>query len=445
MYQMAGTQPKSKLRKGLTAIFASAVLVTGVSVGLQGQSQNDNTPPFSPAPITQTIPIQPAPVPQMVEAPYAYSGEVAPYHSRHLTAGERETVAKIFGDQLNADSIRVHFFKDERPGLRSGALDENTKDIEFYGEKNASADFSRDKGGNFGSFVYELTRLWQNETNGKYTLGEKTALNYKLDDDTAFVDYGATQQAKMMEDYARRFLHPDRKSFWREGQPDNSETDPQLEATVEEQFPAATAAREAFANVEVRMLTEGEARILKGIFGETINIDSIRANMHPQGYDDIVGSVDSGKVAADFWGPENSSKDFSTEKNAYKFGTFIHELTHVWQNQNNRAYTNDTPPTAKDKYAYALSSKSSFRDYRVEQQAAIIEDYARRFLHPSKSFTYLDEAYKDAESMSGLLKKVVETEFPGAKKLREEFELQNAPKASPVPVAAYKPAPLRFG
>lgn len=443
---MAGTQPKSRLRKGLTAIFASAVLVTGVTVGLHGQNaQNDNAPPPSPAPITQTIRSLPAVVPQVVEAPYAYSGEVAPYQSRHLAAGEREAVTKIFGDQLNPDSIRVHFFKDERPDLRSGVVGDNTRDIEFYGEKNTSADFSRDKGSNFGSFIYELTRLWQNKTNGEFTRGDKSALKYELDDETSFVDYGQIQQAKMMEDYARRFLHPDRKSFWREGQPDNSETDPQLEATVEEQFPAATAAREAFANVEVRPLTEGEARILKGIFGATINIDTIRANMHPQGYDDIVGSVDSGRVVADFWGPENSSKDFSAEKNAYKFGTFIHELTHVWQNQNNRAFTNDTPPTAKDKYTYTLSSKSNFEDYRVEQQAAIIEDYARRFLHPSKSFTYLDAAYKDAESMSGLLKKVVETEFPGAKKLREEFELQNAPKMSPVPVAAYKPAQLRVG
>ncbi len=443
---MAGTQPKSKLRKGLTAIFASAVLATGVTVGISGyQSQNDNTPPATPAPISQTIRSQPAVAPRVAEAPYAYSGEVAPYQSRHLTAGEREAVTKIFGDQLNPDSIRVHFFKDERTNLRSGVIGSNTRDIEFYGEKNASADFSRDKGSNFGSFVYELTRLWQNDTGGKFTLGEKNVFKYKLDDDTSFVDYGQTQQAKMMEDYALRFLHPDRKSHWRDDQPDNSETDPQLEATVEEQFPAATSAREAFANVEERGLTIGEAALLKGIFGDTINTDSIRANLHPQGYDDIVGSVDTGKVAADFWGPENSSKDFSKEPNGYKFGTFVHELTHVWQNQTERKYTNDTAPTAKDKYTYTLSSKSKFEDYRVEQQAAIIEDYARRYLHPSKSFTYLDAAYKDAESMSPLLKKVVETEFPGAKKLREEYELQNAPRSSPVPVAVYKPAKLSIG
>ncbi|MDI1226564.1 MAG: hypothetical protein PSY14_02620 [bacterium] len=441
---MTGKKPASKLRKGLTAIFMTAVL--GGTL-LMGQSrpiaQNDNLP--APVPVTQTIQSQPAVVPQVVEAPYAHSGEVAPYQSRALTAGEREAVTKIFGGQLNPDSIRVHFFKDERPNLRSGVIGENTRDIEFYGEKNASADFSRDKGSNFGSFVYELTRLWQNSTEGKFTKGDNAASNYKLDDDTSFVDYGQKQQAKMMEDYARRFLHPDRKSFWREGQPDNSETDPQLEATVEEQFPEAAAAREAFADVDIRKLTEGEARILKGIFGETINIDTIRANMHPQGYDDIVGSVDSGKLEADFWGPENSSKDFSTEKNAYKFGTFVHELTHVWQNQTERKYTNESAPVAKDKYTYTVSSKSKFEDYRVEQQAAIIEDYARRFLHPSKSFTYLDAAYKDAESMSPLLKKIVETAFPSAKTLREAYELETAPRSSPVPVASYKPAKLYIG
>ncbi|MDF3024245.1 MAG: hypothetical protein K0R10_1606 [Alphaproteobacteria bacterium] len=340
---MTGRKPASKLRKGLTAIFMTAVMGGAMVIGLQSHTpQNDNL--ATPAPITQTMPRD------TVEAPYAYSGQVVPYESQ-------------------------------------------------------------------------------------YTIGDPSYSGYTLDSKYTFQSYGQIQQAQIMEDYALRFLHPARQSHWLPAEygDDKSDTDPFLQTLVETQFPSAAEARAAFANVEVRGLTQGEAALLKGIFGGQIDTANIRLNLHPQDYSDIVGSVEADAVA-DFWGPENHSKDYSRDKDADKFGTFVHELTHNWQRQTEWKFTLDIEDNDKDKYSYPLNAKYSFPEYTTEQQAAIVEDYARRFLHPSHSHTYLQKIYRNPNAYDSLLIKVVEDQFPGAKQLREEYKRNEAaPRISIAP------------
>lgn len=425
---MAGSKPASKLRKGLTAIFMTAVMGGALVIGIQSHTpQNDNLP--ASAPVTQTIPHD------TVDAPYAYSGQVAPYQSRHLTAGEEKLVKSLFGADADTGSIRLHFFKDARKGQVSDVINGNKSDIEIYGLKNAADDYSVASASNFGTFVYEMTRLWQNRTGNAYTLGNPSYSGYPLSSEYVFQSYGQIQQAQIMEDYALRFLHPDRQSYWLPSEygDDKSDTDPFLQDLVEGQFPSATEARLAFAHVEVRGLTTGEAALLRGIFGSQLDTAGIRLNLHPQDYSDIVGSVEADAVA-DFWGPANHSKDYSREKDGEKFGTFIHELTHNWQRQTNWKFTLDIEDKDKDKYSYPLNAKYRFTEYTTEQQAAIIEDYARRFLHPSHSHTYLNKTYKNPNAYDNLLIKVVEDQFPDARQLREQYKRdESAPRVSVAP------------
>lgn len=425
---MTGKKPASKLRKGLTTIFMTAVMGGALVIGIQSHTpHNDNLP--TPAPITQTIPRD------TVDTPYAHSGQIAPYQSRHLTAGEVKLVKSLFGADAETDSIRLHFFKDARKGQVSDVINGNKSDIEIYGPKNASDDYSAATASNFGTFVYEMARLWQNRTGNAYTLGNPTYSGYPLSSEYVFQSYGQIQQAQIMEDYALRFLHPDRQSYWlpNEYGDDKSDTDPFLQSLVEGQFPSARDARIAFENIEERALTTGEARMIRGIFGSQIDTANLRLRLHPQDYSDIVGSVGADAVA-DFWGPDNHSKDYSLEKDADKFGTFIHEVTHNWQRQTDWQFTLDIEDKDKDKYSYPLNAKYKFPEYTTEQQAAIIEDYARRFLHPSHSHTYLNKTYTNPNAYDSLLIKVVEDQFPGARQLREQYQRdESAPRVSAAP------------
>ena len=82
-------------------------------------------------------------------------------------------------------------------------------------------------------------------------------------------------------------------------------------------------------------------------------------------------------------------EDFGLERPAIQ-AFFIHEMTHVWQYQNNIL----NPTTAAigeiinhhfdyaKAYKYTLDESKDLLDYKIEQQACIIEDYYRtKFLN----------------------------------------------------------------
>lgn len=440
---MDGKQIGYKLRNGLSVVFLVALGGIGASNLYDRLTREDDNQPPTPPPATQPT-AQPVAAPPVVIAipPAANDGiQLAPgaYAARRITAGEQQLVRRLFGTAVDASQVKFQFFPEPPDNRVADVTPGSTDTINIYGKDIAAKDYSREGADNFGTFVYEMTELWQNQTGGKFTRGNAGTSGYELDSRYGFQSYGRIQQSQIMEDYARRFLHPDRKSLWlNEAYGDRMDTDPYLQRLVERQFPTAKQARADFANVEIRAMTPAETALIKGIFAGQIDTASIKLYLHPEKYDDAVGSVASSR-AADFWGTDHHSGDYTKGNDAENFGTFVHELTHVWQNQTNDRFTSSYVPEG-NKYLYPLEAKYKFTDYGTEQQAAMVEDYARRFLHPSKSFTWLGEVYDDPESKAALLMKTVETQFPAAKQLRLNYERTRS--FTGTPVSSYRPAAI---
>ncbi len=443
---MNGKQIGLKARNGLSVVFLLALGGVGMSNLYDHMTKDKGNTPPAPPPATQptATPAVTPPTVISIPAPANDGVKLAPgaYAARRITAGEGLLIQKLFGKSLDVSQLNLQFFRDERKDAVSEVPDGSLNTINIYGRKNTSPDYSRDKADNFGTFVYELAQLWQNQTGGKLTHGTPDASGYELDSQYSFQSYGRIQQSQIMEDYARRFLHEGRTSNWlpEEYGGDRMDTDPFLQRLVERQFPTAKQARLDFANVEMRAMTPAEQALIKGIFGNQINTSVVHLYMHPETYDDAVGSVSSSK-AADFWGSKNHATEYTTTRDTDAFATFVHELTHVWQNQTNERFTSSYVPDG-NKYHYPLEAQYKFTDYGVEQQAAMVEDYARRFLHPSKSFTWLGEVYDNPESKAQMLMKTVETQFPAAKQLRLNYERTHS-YTSGTPVALYRPAAIR--
>lgn len=181
----------------------------------------------------------------------------------------------------------------------------------------------------------------------------------------------------------------------------------------------------------VEPLTENEIAFVQGIFGDEINTAIVRKNFYTEHQDlspgdstETIASVDD-KKNINFYGTEYRSDDYSQE-DRLNYGTFIHEITHIWQRQK--------IPGLKllfmscHDYSYTLDARSRFDDFCIEQQGAIIEDYALRFLHSSHaSFRIKNTPENDA-----LLKKVVEEKFPEARKTRLKLEAQAQLKTAAV-------------
>jgi hypothetical protein len=420
--------------KGLAGLFLSATMLMLAGCNPKAEEQQNAPPP----PAVTLVERAPAPLPNAPEAPAcAPHASTTAHTAREMTAGEEALARALFNRTLKTDCLRLNFFAAMKNAAEIVPKGEENH-IEFYGKDAASPDYSQEKNTlRFRLFVRGLTHLWQNQTEFKQTIGDPQDTLYPLDSQYVFASYGKRQQPAVMEDYALRFLHPSRKSYWlpKEYGGDRSDTDPFLQVLVEGTFPSARAAREAFANIETRALTPGEATLIRSIFGDTLNTSTVKNNFHPEAYKDITGSVDSSK-AADFWGAAQKSADFSREKDAERFGTFIHEQTHVWQFQTNWQYTNTTDDDEDDekdadaKYKYPLDTKWKFSDYGTEQQAAMIEDYARYYLHPAKTLCYLPKVYGSGEQLQArlpLLMKIVEDQFPAAKTARETFERTGSP------------------
>lgn len=163
-------------------------------------------------------------------------------------------------------------------------------------------------------------------------------------------------------------------------------------------------------------LTKGETALVEGIFGNEIDASKIRKHFKNKGHITHVLPSKTGTVLPphshiDFFGAAARSDDFSCDS-VYETGLFIHEVTHVWQNQN-MVWSLDKLHKCRT-YDYTLKPTSTFRDFAVEQQASIIEDYVETWIH------------KDSPAMRGetlvrrdsLLLNVVEARFPKAKKTR---------------------------
>jgi len=179
-------------------------------------------------------------------------------------------------------------------------------------------------------------------------------------------------------------------------------------------------------------LTEGEISLVKGVFGDEVNLQIVMKYMEPtESSDDDEDSLLSfpslgfciGKRAVAMVGKAMHSADYSKETDE-RFWIFMHEMTHIWQNQVDAAIRRSTCGV----YKYSLMEGKKFSDFRKEQQAVIIEEYAMRFLKPGcQEETYSSKAIRcRPEDIGPLLQKVVEDRFPGAARLRQAAEAKRA-------------------
>jgi hypothetical protein len=124
--------------------------------------------------------------------------------------------------------------------------------------------------------------------------------------------------------------------------------------------------------------------ILVPIFGNTLDYDRQvvgRNDSHTGGETNSFTPGYVPNMAPHLW-----SWDYSTASHD-DAAVFVHEMVHVWQSGHGGhnmlsgirlwvKYDN-----YEDAYKYNLDSSASLRDFNMEQQAAIIEDYYRVFRH----------------------------------------------------------------
>jgi len=135
-------------------------------------------------------------------------------------------------------------------------------------------------------------------------------------------------------------------------------------------------------NTKGRALTEGEIAMASTIFGDSIDYKKIKlygrkiSRFQP---DDFNAAPDGNLYMI-----RHYSDDFSKSPAEDK-AALLHELTHVWQIQNNTmnlkvAFVKETLK-AKFNYRatnrYTLTEGKDFNQYGFEQQAGIVEDYSR--------------------------------------------------------------------
>lgn len=183
-----------------------------------------------------------------------------------------------------------------------------------------------------------------------------------------------------------------------------------------------------------RPLTPDELR-MNVIFGDEVNSSGIRLHAGPSKRGVIAETYDQNTIA--FFGHPYLSLDYSKDAKAVNYGTQIHEMTHIWQLQNGWTFTNGHCPGG---YHYKLKASSRFEDFCSESQAAMVEDYARRFLRPQGSVAskwHVDMCGYDTPQHDALLRQNVETRFPNARRERERLHRPEiAPGARPGPANA---------
>lgn len=189
-------------------------------------------------------------------------------------------------------------------------------------------------------------------------------------------------------------------------------------------FSVTTSCRTADNMLESRRLTKSEKEMVKGVFGREARTRIIRLHASTDsvfiksGTDAMVGDIDD-KRNVIFYGKK--LPDYARAAPTIS-GLFMHEITHIWQNQNDHRYTADFCFTAihgRKCYEYTLKDSSAFNGFNNEQQGQIIQDYTRRFM-PSGFYNGFPR--NELTASDSLLMKVVEARFPAAKKTREKLE-----------------------
>jgi hypothetical protein len=120
-----------------------------------------------------------------------------------------------------------------------------------------------------------------------------------------------------------------------------------------------------------RKLTDNEITLAKTMFGDSIDYSQVNVftglpadtTLSPQQQRDVVAAVRYGNlyIPENFWQYDLFSRQ----------SVIIHEMVHIWQDQNNIQYNLRVP---SDLYDYPVSLRGEFSQYGVEQQATIVQN-----------------------------------------------------------------------
>lgn len=177
-------------------------------------------------------------------------------------------------------------------------------------------------------------------------------------------------------------------------------------------------------------LTQDEKALVTSIFGADLDPSLIQVRENTKTQKDAAASVSPDRpYVIDFWGKKFNDLDYARDSSGLNFRYFAHEVTHVWQFK--KAAEGKPVTTECTKYDYKLDGNTGFKSYCLEQQAAIMGDYAARFYHRNKlapqynsNCTAQPRRGCDA-GQDALLMKTVEDQFPQARATR--LLLERAP------------------
>lgn len=133
---------------------------------------------------------------------------------------------------------------------------------------------------------------------------------------------------------------------------------------------------DALAKGQSRSLTQAEIDLAKSVFGNSIDYSKVR--IHNDKSNILQGDNVTVTPNGELYCAGNYCDDFSKERRHH----FIHEMTHVWQYQNNVLDPRVAAATEwvksgfcyGDCYHYKADPKKDLLDYNLEQQADMVAD-----------------------------------------------------------------------
>lgn len=166
------------------------------------------------------------------------------------------------------------------------------------------------------------------------------------------------------------------------------------ETTVQSEFEAANEAvrlawqreRESWGVMPYhqRPLTLGEQQMLHRMLGPDVNLNEMQVLAYPY--------MPAYIYAAEQWrenrntlmiGVDSYSQDYSKEKDVDKYGAFIEQIVLLRQTREGMSWPEQANVMDETLYDYDLDINRRLSGYERFQQAAMIADYAQRFLHPT--------------------------------------------------------------
>jgi len=175
-----------------------------------------------------------------------------------------------------------------------------------------------------------------------------------------------------------------------------------------------------------RKLTNNEIELARKIFGASIKYDDVSIYNKKFAFfqPDNSGMTPNGSIYID---SKEIISDYGLSTIAsFEKAFFIHEMTHVWQKQNKvlnpiaSAIANSLRHAFfySEAYKYTLEKNKDLLDYRMEQQAQIIEDYARiQFLHTNPNPNFISNRGTKEQIVglfnSVLAKFLISPSYPG--------------------------------